>query len=184
MKNCFNSNRINMENDGEHVTGRRLDVNGGNLIYFRGTEPKGMYGNSKRNDQDMLEFVRTQEQKLKIEKLKWLENDAKIASLQKHPTGTTLPTKPTPVSKVLPKPKPNDIEIKKPLKERPNPKQIADVIDNRNKRASQWLHKEQQEVSLLFYLIKTIFNINDLSVFITLYFNYIVSSKKSRDIRT
>ena len=53
--------------EAEHVTGRWLDVAGGNLIMFR-AEPRVNYAASRRaSDHDMLDYVRAQEQKLKLE---------------------------------------------------------------------------------------------------------------------
>ena len=84
-----------MDSLGEHVTGRRLDVNGSNLVLFRAADPKLAYANPKRtNDQDMLDYVRTQEQKLKLEKLKWHENNARIVALQAKPGATAKSTPP------------------------------------------------------------------------------------------
>jgi hypothetical protein len=137
------------DNDVEHVTGRRLDVNGGNIIVFRGADPVVNYGGPKRgNDQDMLEYVRSQEQKLKLEKLKWQESTSRVQALHK-PAANAKPAavqKEKPVQRV----KPSEMEARKIVdKPKPNPKHVAEVIEGRNKRASQWLHKEQQEVCSL-----------------------------------
>lgn len=136
------------------VTGRRLDVNGGNLITFRGSEPKLSNVGQKRNtDQDMLEYVRAQEQKMRLEKLKWQENDHRVAALLKTTpvssvTGPTI--KPAPRNKVKDIPKQQIQESVKSTmqKEKPSPKHVAEVIEKRNRRASEWLHKEQQEVNV------------------------------------
>lgn len=133
--------------EGEHVTGRRLDVNGSNLVLFRGADPKLSSINPKRtNDQDMLDYVRAQEQKLKLEKLKWHENNARIVALQSKPAGTAAKSTPPPKETTKKVIKPLPVEIKKPVKERLSPKHVAELVENRNKRASQWLHQEQKEV--------------------------------------
>jgi hypothetical protein len=135
------------DNDAEHVTGRRLDVNGGNMILFRGVDPVVKYGGPKRGaDQDMLEYVRSQEQKLKLEKLKWQESTTRVQALHKPAATTVKPAAVPQVPKEKPvqRPKPSEVEARKP---KVNPKHVAEVIENRNKRASQWLHKEQQEVT-------------------------------------
>lgn len=135
-----------MEAEGEHVTGRRLDVNGSNVVLFRGADPKLSVVNAKRtNDNDMLDYVRAQEQKLKLEKLKWHEHNARILALQSKPATlkSTPPKEPAVVKKVV---KPPPVEVKKPIKEKLSPKHVAEIVEDRNKRASKWLHQEQKEV--------------------------------------
>lgn len=141
-------------NEADHIVGRRLDVNGGNVISFRSAEPRLNYGLSKRNsDHDMLEYVRAQEQKMKLEKLKWQENDAKIAAIHKRPAAPPIAVKTVQSSAAKAKPtvmksKPAEVLAPKPeIKAKPSPQHIAEVIETRNKRATDWLHKEQQEVS-------------------------------------
>ena len=152
--------------DSGQVTGRRLDVNdGSSLVLFRGADPKVNYGTSSKrpNDNDMLDFVRAQEQKLKLEKLKWHENNAKIVALKSKPavvtvnsnTKTAATQQQQKASAVALRKTLSPPESKKPIsKEALNPKHVAELIDNRNKRASEWLHGEQREVStvLLFFV--------------------------------
>jgi hypothetical protein len=144
-------------NNTEHVTGRRLDVNGGNIVLFRGLEPKLNSGLTKRNsDQDMLEYVRAQEQKIKLEKLKWRESDDRIAALQQQKTirmgsASKVTTEKDVASRkertIAQNTKAVEVAAKPTIqKPKPSPKFVAEVIEQRNRRASEWLHKEQLEV--------------------------------------
>ena len=136
--------------DSEHITGRRLDVgDGSNLVLFRGTDPKIGNGSSKKlHDQDMLDYVRAQEQKLKLEKLKWHENTARVIALNTKPA-IPASNKSTKTPQTLAKTKKVTETIsqtKTTVKPRVSPKNVADLIEDRTKRASQWLHQEQREV--------------------------------------
>ena len=129
--------------ESEQITGRRLDVNDGtNLVLFCGTDPK-LYGNPKRipADNDMLDYVRAQEQRLKLEKLKWHQTNAEVIATKEKPAATS--SKST-ISKPI---KPNPIIEKKQVKDVPNPKHVAELVENRNKKALLWLHQEQKGVS-------------------------------------
>lgn len=137
--------------DTEQVVGRRLDtVDRTNLILFRGADPKiGNVSPKIEHGQDMLDYVRAQEQKLKLEKLKWHENATRVAALHPKPGNarTDKPTKVTSVKKEVKNVMGESSEPKMVTKMRVSPKNVADLIEDRTKRASQWLHKEQREVS-------------------------------------
>jgi len=142
---------LNMQTtDSEHITGRRFDISdGSNLVLFRGADPKLGSGTSKKvHDQDMLDYVRAQEQKLKLEKLKWHENIARVSAANVKPA-ITAPHKPT----KAPQPQTQSkkvteaaVHAKVAARPRVSPKNVADLIEDRTKRASQWLHQEQREV--------------------------------------
>jgi len=136
--------------DTEHVVGRRFDTNDrSNLVLFRGTDPKIGNASPKGESQDMLDYVRAQEQKLKLEKLKWHENATRVAALHPKSVKPTAdrPTKVLNVPKVAKKVVDAPSESKAVAKTRVSPKNVADLIEDRTKRASQWLHNEQREVS-------------------------------------
>lgn len=136
--------------ESEHITGRRFDISdGSNLVLFRGTDPKIGSGSSRKlHDQDMLDYVRAQEQKLKLEKLKWHENIARVTA-QNAKTVVAAPHKPTKAPQPQAKAKKVAEAVsqsKVAAKPRVSPKNVADLIEDRTKRASQWLHQEQREV--------------------------------------
>lgn len=136
--------------DTEHVVGRRFDSNDrSNLVLFRGTDPKIGNVSPKGEGQDMLDYVRAQEQKLKLEKLKWHENATRVAALHPKPAKPTAdkPAKVLNVTKPVKKVAEVFSESKSVAKARVSPKNVADLIEDRTKRASQWLHNEQREVS-------------------------------------
>ena len=136
--------------DTEHITGRRFDVSdGSNLVLFRGVDPKLGNGNSKRsNDQDMLDFIRAQEQKLKLEKLKWHENTARIVAPSKPANGKNDKPPKVPIIKAKPKATVESTsQVKVVMKPKITPKHVAELIEDRTKKASQWLRQEQREVS-------------------------------------
>lgn len=143
---------------GEHIKGRRLDTGSeSQLVLFRSNEPKLALALPGRNstDNDMLDYVRSQEHKLKLEKLKWHESNERIVSLKAKPSkiqAERLPEKKE--TKIQADRLAQKKEVTKSSAEtRPksvrtslNPKVVAENIDERTRKASQWLHNEQKEV--------------------------------------
>jgi hypothetical protein len=145
--------------DSDQVVGRRLDANGGsNIILFRGIDPKLTSTSSKRNsDNDMLDYVRAQEQKLKLEKLKWHENNAKVLSQATASYKAPVKTKPKVVTGTVPRV--NKLTASHSTKQVKSQQAAAALIENRNRKASEWLHREQHGVGFLL-LIPRVFNLN------------------------
>ena len=99
-------------------------------------------------ESEKAEYVTLQEQKLKLEKLKWHQNTIKLASAMKTKQSTSNMKETVTKKNIV------NIDKKNILNEKPtsapshkNAKQAADILDERNKKASEWLHNEKEEVS-------------------------------------
>ena len=135
----------------EQIKIKRLDVQHGtnNLILFN-SMPSNIINHAmqprRTSDNEKAEHVALQEQKLKLEKLKWHQNTIKLVSTSLKPKqvisneNKNIMKKNTPSNEMK-----NSISNERPKIDKTS-KHVVDVLEERTKKASVWLHHEQEEV--------------------------------------